>query len=325
MPTATPDPHPYASAPALRSSATQRPRAAEVDDRLRLEHARTKGGVRAWMRAARIRQWTKNLLVFAVPAAAHGTGTPPAPTAVVLTYVVFCLLATGCYLANDVHDADEDRCHPVKRHRPVASGALAPRRAMIAAAISIALGLMLATAVNLDTFTVAVASVLLNAAYTLCLRGVVFVELLAISAAFVLRAIAGATAGGVAPSRTFIAAVACGALFVVVGKRYADLLDPSARRSRAVLARYSHAALRLMMTLACAGAVAMYDAWAFTSWPGSLTLARELSTIPLMVALLRYRVIAHRGDGGAPEHVLFANRELQLLGLIWLFLFATST
>ena len=182
---------------------------------------------------------------------------PPRPTAPghclrrgrsLLTYVVFCLLASGCYLANDVHDADEDRCHPVKRHRPVASGALAPRRAMIAAAISIALGLMLATAVNWDTFTVALAYVLLNAAYTLCLRGVVFVEMLAISAAFVLRAIAGATAGGVAPSRTFIAAVACGALFVVVGKRYADLVDPSARRSRAVLARYSRASLRLMMT-----------------------------------------------------------------------------
>ncbi len=265
MPTATPDPHPYAPAPALRSSATPRPRAAAVDHRLRQEYARTKGGVRAWMRAARIRQWTKNLLVFAAPAAAHGTGTLPAPRSVLLTYVVFCLLATGCYLANDVHDADEDRCHPVKRHRPVASGALAPGRAVIAAAISMAVGLMLATAVNWDTFTVALAYVLLNATYTLCLRGVVFVEMIAISAAFVLRAIAGATAGGLAPSQMFIGAVACGALFVVVGKRYADLVDPSARRSRAVLTRYSRASLRLMMTLACAVALAMYDAWAFTS------------------------------------------------------------
>jgi decaprenyl-phosphate phosphoribosyltransferase len=325
MPTATPDPHHYVPARGLRSSATHRPSAADVDHRLREEHARTRGGVRAWIRAARIRQWTKNLLVFAAPAAARGTGTSPVARSVLLTYAVFCLLATGCYLANDVHDADEDRRHPVKRHRPVASGALAPRRAVIAAAISVALGLMLATAVNWDTLSVALAYVLLNAAYTLRLRGVVFVELIAISAAFVLRAIAGATAGGLAPSQPFIATVACGALFVVVGKRYADLVDPSARRSRAVLTRYSRAALRLMMTLACAVALAMYDAWAFTSSASSLTLARELSTIPLMAALLRYRVIANRGDGGAPEQVLFADRELQLLGLIWLLLFATRT
>ena len=303
----------------------QRPPAADADHRLRHVHTRTNDGVRAWMRAARIRQWTKNLLVFAAPAAAHSTATLSAPRSVFLTYFVFCLLASGCYLANDVHDADEDRRHPVKRHRPIASGALAPSRALIAAAISITLGLMLATAVNWDTFTVAFTYVLLNAAYTLCLRSVMFVEMIAISAAFVLRAIAGATAGGLAPSPTFIAAVACGALFVIVGKRYADLIDPSARRSRAVLTRYNRASIKLMMTLACTVALATYDAWAFTSSASSLTLARELSTIPLMLALLRYRVIANRGNGGTPEQILFADRELQLLGLIWLLLFAAST
>ena len=325
MPTATPEPHPYASAPTLRSSATQPPPAADLDHRPRQEYARTNGGVRAWTRATRIRQWTKNLLVFAAPAAAQRTGPLPAPRSVLLTYVVFCLLASGCYLANDLHDADEDRRHPVKRDRPIASGALAPSRAMIAAAISITLGLILATAINWNTFTVALAYVLLNAAYTLFLRGLALIEMIAISAAFVLRAIAGATAGDLAPSQTLIAAVACGALFVVAGKRYADLVDPSARRSRAVLTRYSRASLTLIMTLACASALAMYDAWAFTSSASSLTLARELSTIPLMLALRRYRVIANRGDGGAPEQVLFADRELQLLGLIWLLLIATST
>ena len=174
MPTATPDPQHYAPAPAPRSSAAHRPRAADVDHRLRHEYARTNGGVRAWIRAARIRQWTKNLLVFVAPAAARGTGILLAPRSVLLTYVVFCLLATGCYLGNDAHDADEDRRHPVKRDRPVASGALAPRRAVIAAAVSIALGLTLATTVNSTTLIVALSYVLLNTAYTLCLRGVVF-------------------------------------------------------------------------------------------------------------------------------------------------------
>ncbi|MGZ4195809.1 MAG: decaprenyl-phosphate phosphoribosyltransferase [Solirubrobacteraceae bacterium] len=282
-------------------------------------------GYRVWIRAARVRQWTKNLLVFAAPAAAGVRATTHSVTPLGVTYVVFCLLATGTYLANDVHDAEGDRLHPVKRHRPVASGVLAPRDALIAAGLSVGCGLALAAAVNLGTLVVASAYVALNAAYTLWLRSIAVVELVAIAGAFVLRGIAGATAADIAASRTFIAVVAVGALFVIAGKRYADFLDRSARLSRAVLDRYSGTSLRLVLIVACAATLWTYYFWALSGVHGRIAEACEPTVIPFTLLLLRYAVIACRGGGGAPEHVLFADRQLQVLGLTWLLFFATAT
>jgi decaprenyl-phosphate phosphoribosyltransferase len=324
MPMTMTDPYRCAAAAAERAVATERPAPAELDRWIRVERSHRPGGYRIWIRAARVRQWTKNVLVFAAPAAAGATGSRPALAPVVITCFAFCLVATGCYLGNDVRDADEDRRHPLKRHRPIAAGALAPERALAAATITIGLGLVLAMAANLEVFASAAAYVSLNAAYTLRLRGIVFVEMVAISGAFVLRVIAGAAAGGVPPSRALIAAVAFGALFAAAGKRYADFIDPSARRSRAVLGGYSRASLRLVMALACAAALATYCAWALTPNAGDLSLARELTIIPLTCALLRYAIVASRGEAGTPENVLFADRRLQLFGLTWVLLFAAG-
>lgn len=287
--------------------------------------APTGAGYRAWIRAVRVRQWTKNLLVFAAPAAAGVRATTHSVTPLVVTYFVFCLLAAGTYLANDVHDAEGDRRHPVKRHRPVASGVLAPRHALIGAGLSVTCGLALAATVNLGTLAVACAYVVLNAAYTLWLRSIAVVELVAIAGAFVLRGIAGATAAEIAASRTFIAVVAVGALFVVAGKRYADFLDRSARLSRAVLDRYSRTSLRLVLLVACAATLWTYYFWALSGVHGRIAEACEPTVIPFTLLLLRYAVIACRGGGGAPEHVLFADRQLQVLGLTWLLFFATAT
>lgn len=323
MPTAITDQRPFARAPAP----PRRIHRGTVDDRdhpASADGARAGGGCRAWIRAARIRQWTKNLLVFAAPAAAGISGTPTTVTPLLMTFFVFCLLATGTYLVNDVQDADEDRRHPVKCHRPIASGALAPGRALVVAGTGTVFALMLAITVNAATFAAACAYVLLNAAYTLRLRRIAVVEMVAISGAFVIRAIAGATAAGVPASRTFIAVVALGALFVAAGKRYADFIDPSARRSRAVLKSYSRGSLKAVIAVACAATLWTYYLWAFGPADSRLTLAGELTIIPFTFSVLRYALIASGGGGGAPENVLFSDRHLQLLGLIWLLLFAAG-
>jgi decaprenyl-phosphate phosphoribosyltransferase len=265
-------------------------------------------GYRAWIRAVRVRQWTKNLLVFAAPAAAGVQATTHSVTPLIVTY-----------------DAEGDRLHPIKRHRPIASGVLTPRAALIAAGLSVGCALALAATVNLGTLAAASAYVVLNAAYTLWLRSIAVVELVAIAGAFVLRGIAGATAANVPASRTFIAVVAVGALFVVAGKRYADFLDRSARLSRAVLDRYSRTSLRLVLLVACAATLWTYCFWALSGVHGRIAEACEPTVIPFTLLLLRYAVIACRGGGGAPEHVLFSDRLLQVLGLTWLLFFATAT
>jgi decaprenyl-phosphate phosphoribosyltransferase len=275
-------------------------------------------GIRAWVRVVRVRQWTKNLLVFAAPAAAGTLGGPGVLVRAFVAFLVFCLLASGAYLINDARDAPEDRRHPVKRHRPIASGAVPAEMATAVGAIFVALGIWLALAVSVDLCITAVAYAALNVAYTTWLRQVAIADIAAIAAAFVLRALGGGIAAQVPISKWFILVVSFAALFVAAGKRYADFLDPETRRSRRVLEQYTAEFLRLVIGVCCAGALGAYSLWAFAA---GVPLARELTIIPFILAMLRYGLLVTSGSGGEPETVIFGDRFMQMAGAVWVVMF----
>jgi decaprenyl-phosphate phosphoribosyltransferase len=233
----------------------------------------------------------------------------------------FCLLSMGVYLINDVCDAPEDRRHPVKRHRPVASGAVPAGRALGAGVGAVALGTALAAAVGSGVFAAAAGYAALNAAYTLWLRRVAIADIAAIAGAFVLRAVAGGIAAGVPISRWFIVVVSFAALFVAAGKRYADFMDPAARHSRPVLDDYTAEFLRLVLAVACAVALGAYCLWAFEIVRTGGVPWRALTIGPFTIAILRYGLLVSSGTAGAPEQILFADRFIQLTGATWLLMF----
>ncbi len=279
-------------------------------------------GVRAWARALRVRQWIKNPLVLAAPAAAGVLGHPGVLWRVVVTMVAFCPLASGVYLINDVRDAPEDRRHPTKRHRPIASGAISAAAALTVGVGLVLIALGLSLVVSIGVFATACGYVALNAAYTAVLRRVPVVDIAAVAAAFVIRALAGAVAAQVPISGWFVLFVWSGALFVAAGKRYADRLDPAARGSRRVLQSYSTEFLRLVIALSCALALAGYVVWAFRTPSRGGGPWRELTVVPLVLVTIRYRAVAVRGAGGMPERVLFSDRFVQLAAAMWLATFA---
>ncbi|HEY5428825.1 MAG TPA: decaprenyl-phosphate phosphoribosyltransferase [Solirubrobacteraceae bacterium] len=282
---------------------------------------RPAGGARAWVRAARPRQWTKNLLVFGAPLAAGALSQPGVFVRVSLTAVAFCLLSTGVYLFNDVCDAAEDRRHPVKRHRPIASGAVPAGRALAAGAASILLGAALSAAISSSVLVIAAGYALLNVSYTMWLRRVAIADIAAIAGAFVCRAAAGGIAAGVPISRWFIVVVSFAALFVAAGKRYADFVDPAARRSRPVLEQYTAEFLRLVLTVACAVALGAYCLWAFEVRSGGGVPWRAMTICPFTIAVLRYGLLVSTGNAGAPEQVMFTDRFIQIVGAAWLVMF----
>jgi decaprenyl-phosphate phosphoribosyltransferase len=188
----------------------------------------------------------------------------------------------------------------------------------------ILIGLGLSLVVSVGLFATACGYVALNAAYTGWLRRIPVVDIVAIATAFVLRALAGAVAAQVPVSHWFIVFVSCSALFVAAGKRYADLLDPAARKSRRVLQAYSAGFLRLVIAVSWALALATYFVWAFQGHRAGSDPWRELSLVPLALVTLRYLEIVSRGAGGAPERVLFSDRFVQLAGAIWLAMFAVG-
>jgi decaprenyl-phosphate phosphoribosyltransferase len=279
-------------------------------------------GLGAWIRAVRVRQWPKNLLVFAAPAAAGALERGGVLGRVTVATFAFCLLSSGTYLFNDLCDAREDRRHPVKRHRPIASRAVAPWSAFGVAVAALSMGLALSAALGPASLAVAAGYVLLNVLYTTWLRRIAIADIAAIAGAFVIRVVAGGVATGVPISRWLFVVVSFAALFVAAGKRYADFLDPASRRSRRVLADYNADFLRMVIGIASAVALGAYCLWAFGPAPGEAAVWHQLTIIPFAIALLRYGLLVTGGRGGAPEEILLADRFTQVVAAAWLVTFA---
>jgi decaprenyl-phosphate phosphoribosyltransferase len=260
--------------------------------------------------------------VFAAPAAADALSRPHVLLDAVAAFAVFCLLASGVYLLNDVSDAPEDRLHPVKSRRPIAAGLVSAPRAVGVAIAAFAVAMAVSIAVNSDLLWLACGYVALNVAYSRWLRRVAIADIAVISAAFVLRATAGGVASGVPVSRLLIVVVSFAALFVAAGKRHADFIDPAARRSRRVLDDYNIDFLRMMLAVASAVALGAYCLWAVSAAPASDLPWKEMTIVPFTLAMLQYGLLVTRGGGRAPEDVLFADRFTQVAGGAWLVMFA---
>jgi decaprenyl-phosphate phosphoribosyltransferase len=278
---------------------------------------------RAVVRTMRPKQWVKNVLVVAAAGAAGALGHDDVPGRVVVATIVFCLLASGLYAINDVRDAAEDRLHPRKRHRPVASGELDAR---LAAGMGVGLivgGLLLAGWLRPLLAVVGVGYVLLTLTYTLIWRHLLLFDIVAIAGGFVLRAVAGGVAAPVTLSRWFLVVVTCAAVFVAAGKRMGELLrtrDGVGRRR--VLDLYTERRLRIILAVSAAGALLAYCVWAFELPAVNGIPWRPLSILPVAVAITRYSALARMGKGEAPEDVILRDRVLLAAAAVWLALFA---
>ncbi len=284
-------------------------------------------GVRAHVEAMRPRQWRKNVLVLAAPAAAGVLVEPDVIGSVALAFLAFCLVASGGYLVNDVSDAAADRRHPTKRARPVASGRLAPAVAVVAAGVLMLAGLGVALLTTPAFALALVAYVALTFAYTRWLRHVPVLDLATVASFFVVRAVAGGLAAGVPLSRWFLLVTCFGSLFVVAGKRAGEHAALGADRAatRPALMHYSLAYLRNVRTLAAGVTVTAYCLWAFepTTAPAIPTLV-ELSIVPFVLFMLRYAMLIEEDGGRAPEDLVLSDRGLQLATLAWLLAFAAG-
>jgi decaprenyl-phosphate phosphoribosyltransferase len=278
----------------------------------------------ALIRQARPKQWVKNLLVFAAPGAAGVLGQWPSLWRTMVIFVAFCLASSGTYFWNDLLDADSDRNHPTKQHRPIASGAIPLGVGRLAGTILLIVGIGLAATTRWEAALVVAGYVVLTSLYSTVLKHIAVVDLIAIAAGFVLRAVAGAVATDVQMSKWFSLTTSFASLFIVAGKRYAELRDlGDDAQTRSTLDDYSLGFLRIVLSVSCGAALVTYCIWAFDTreLAGSTWPFYELSIIPMATALLRYTLILEQGHGAAPEEIFAHDRVLQILGLIWIMVF----
>jgi decaprenyl-phosphate phosphoribosyltransferase len=278
----------------------------------------------ALFRQARPKQWVKNLLVFAAPGAAGVVDNGPSLWRTVVTFVAFCLASSGTYFWNDLLDAESDRNHPTKQHRPIASGAIPVRVARLVGTILLLAGIGLSATARWEAAVVVAGYVVLTLLYSAVLKHIAVVDLVSVAAGFVLRAVAGAVATDVQMSKWFSLTISFASLFIVAGKRYAELRDlGDDAQTRASLDDYSLGYLRTVLSVSCAAALVTYCIWAFDTreLAGSTWPFYELSIVPMGTALLRYLLILEQGHGAAPEEIFARDRALQALGLIWIIVF----
>ncbi len=289
--------------------------------------AGTASAPRIMLRLARPKQWAKNVLVFAAPGAAGLLGTPSVVARAALAFASMCAVASSTYVVNDVADAVADRAHPTKRHRPVASGHVSAGAALAFAAVLMVIGLGSASTLGLPFLAVVLSYVALTVAYSLWLKRVEVVDISVIAACFVLRAIGGGAATGVTLSSWFLILTSAGALFVVAGKRFADLHHAAAAgvATFGARAKYSEAFLRGVWIMCAAVAVMAYCLWALAVPHDVDGIAwSQVSIVPFVMALLRYALVIERGEAGAPEDVFLHDRVLQVTVVAWVAVYAAG-
>jgi decaprenyl-phosphate phosphoribosyltransferase len=286
-----------------------------------------RGAIGAYIRLARPKQWTKNVLVVAAPGAAGVLTEGDALFKTAVAFVCFCLAASGTYYINDAVDVEADRLHPKKRNRPIASGEISVRNAYVVGSLLLVTSIALSFLARWELALVIGGYLGLTLAYSLWLKNEAVIDLAAVAAGFVLRTIAGGVAVGVEISPWFLIVAASGSLFMVTGKRHAELLElgDDAGDHRRALDVYSHAFLSYVRAVASSTAILAYCLWAFEkSRPVGNPIWFELSIVPFVLAILRYALLLEQGKGGAPEELVLSDRTLQIIGVAWAALFAIA-
>jgi decaprenyl-phosphate phosphoribosyltransferase len=275
------------------------------------------------IKAMRPRQWVKNVLVAAAPLAALGTNVHYNPLRVLdqvaIAFVVFSLAASSVYLVNDVRDVEADREHPTKRFRPIAAGVVPEWLAYTLAVVLGVASLAIAWWVNPNLALVMAVYIGMQLAYCFGLKHQAVIDICIVSSAYLIRAIAGGAATDIHLSQWFLLMAAFASLFIVAGKRYAELqlAERTGAKIRKSLESYTSTYLRFVWTMSAAALVVCYGLWAFER-DGASGSWFKISMIPATIVILRYAVDVDGGLAGEPEDIALRDRMLQVLGVVWI-------
>ncbi len=279
------------------------------------------GQLRYLLKTMRLRQWPKNVFVYA---GLVFDGQLIAVNSFIITslaFILFCFVSSLIYIINDLTDIEADRLHPKKKHRPLASGNLSKRTAVIGAVFLALLIFPIAYLLNINFGLMITGYFLLMLAYSLWLKHIPLIDVMIIASGFVLRVAAGVViiitkqfSPWLFVTTTFLA------LFLALGKRRAEiyLLETAAGSHRRVLSGYSLDFLDQLLTVVLSATLITYCFYTFSSpiTPGNHIM---MLTIPFVIyGLFRYLYLVRMDHiGGAPEEIVLKDRPMQITVLLW--------
>jgi 4-hydroxybenzoate polyprenyltransferase len=273
------------------------------------------------VRLLRPRQWPKNIIAFAPALFASVMFTDKTFLHVTLCVVALSFCSSGIYLINDVVDCEQDRLHPVKSKRPIASGAVNIKLAICLSVFLIIAGFALAFLLPAPLAGGLIAGlsayVALMLAYCLWLKNVILLDIFSIAAGFVIRVWTGAAVAAVPISGWLLLCTTFGALFLSVEKRMQELnlLEKAAGHHRKTMNGYSRELLDRLEGLILPSVIISYSLYAFHSPHGQSMLI----TVPFVLyGFMRYLYLSvHTRLTGSPEEVLLTDRPIQIAMVLW--------
>ena len=276
--------------------------------------------IELYIKLLRPHQWLKNLMLFFPPFLGGILFDPGVLQKGLLPFVVFCMASSVTYIVNDIRDQEQDRFHPKKQHRPIASGAVPVSHAMIFGSLLFVVSITLAFQLPVKFWVWLMAYFTLSFAYSTVLKDQPIFDIFCIASGFVFRLFAGGTAFGVIISDWLFLTVFLLALFLSLGKRFGEqvLLGSEAGNHRQSLQRYPEGFLESSMYLTGGAVIVTYAIYAI----GRPFL---VYTVPLcMFGLMRYLLRVKVGQGGDPTEALLKDFPLLVTGILWALLVGWS-
>lgn len=274
------------------------------------------------LRSLRPHQWSKNLFVLPPLVFARELLNWPVASRALVAFVVFCGLSSAVYLLNDLIDRERDRLHPLKKNRPLAAGTLAVRTAIVALAALVFGSLAGAWALGPRFLVIAICYLALNLGYTLILKQVVILDVMAVSLGYVLRVMAGGAAISVAVSDWLLLCTIFLALFLTTSKRRHELLllAGDAAGQREVLGRYSPAFLDQMINVVTASTLLSYALYATSPETAEkFGSAPLIYTVPFVLfGIFRYLYLVYQvKDERSPTEAILTDLPFLLNITLW--------
>jgi len=279
--------------------------------------------LKALLQTLRVKQWIKNLFVLAPLIFTRNYTDPALSLQALLGFALFCLLSSSVYLINDVIDLEADRRHPIKKSRPIASGKLSISFALTLSGALGAFSLLMAySLLGASFFWISVVYFVLNLIYSKVLKHVVIVDVLVVSIGFVLRAMAGAAAIGVAISNWLLLCTILLSLFLALSKRRHELvlLEENATNHRAILKEYSPYLLDQLIAVAAGATLVAYTLYTMDpEVQAHLGTNKLIFTTPFVIyGIFRFLYLVHRKEqGGDTSEMVVTDMPFALNIFLW--------
>ena len=266
----------------------------------------------------RVNQWVKNLFVMAPIFFSMNFFNIQLWWASLLASLSFCLLSSSVYIINDLFDKDEDRHHPTKKNRPISSGAINTKQALIIFSLIFSLGILLSFFLPIGFAKIITTYLLIQLSYTFFFKRQPIFDILIIASGFVLRVLAGSHAISVPASPYIILTTFLLALYLIIGKRYYEFNLPDYNEKRESLKGYNKEILGVLLSISCGLTILSYALYTIDMSQKNGSTSLIYTCIFVIFGLFKYlQNIYLTKESGNPEKIFIKDKYFIANGLLW--------